>query len=314
MGPAGLQADLVLQGGGVKGIALVGAIAALEEAGYTFRRVAGTSAGSIVGSFVAAGLTAAEIRDVVETLEYRRFRDKSRLHKVPLIGQPLALWLQQGLYAGDYVRSIVADNLADHGVRTFADLRESDEDSSLAPDQRFRLVVHASDVSRSRLLRLPWDYRPGFDLDPAEQVVADAVRASVSIPFFFTPVKLRPSKGDLSWLVDGGMLSNFPIDVFDRTDGKPPRWETIGIRLSAEVAAGAVDHRVRGVLTLSEAMFETLMSWYDLAHINDPAVIARTIFVDTTGYRATDFSITREDQDRLYENGRTAAQRWLATR
>src|SRR3954468_20895371 len=126
MGPAGLQADLVLQGGGVKGIALVGAIAALEEAGYTFRRVAGTSAGSIVGSFVAAGLTAPEIREVVETLDYRRFRDKSKLHKVPLVGRPLALWLQQGLYAGEYVRSIVADNLADHGVRTFADLRESD--------------------------------------------------------------------------------------------------------------------------------------------------------------------------------------------
>ena len=49
-------ADLVLEGGGVKGIALVGAISVLEERGYQFRRVAGTSAGAIVGALVAAML------------------------------------------------------------------------------------------------------------------------------------------------------------------------------------------------------------------------------------------------------------------
>ena len=52
-------ADLVLEGGGVKGIALVGAISVLEERGYEFRRVAGTSAGAIVGSLVAANARAA---------------------------------------------------------------------------------------------------------------------------------------------------------------------------------------------------------------------------------------------------------------
>ena len=49
-------ADLVLEGGGVKGIALVGAISVLEERGYQFRRVAGTSAGAIVGALEAAML------------------------------------------------------------------------------------------------------------------------------------------------------------------------------------------------------------------------------------------------------------------
>jgi NTE family protein len=47
-------ADSVLEGGGVKAIALVGAISILEERGYQLRRVAGTSAGAIVGSLVAA--------------------------------------------------------------------------------------------------------------------------------------------------------------------------------------------------------------------------------------------------------------------
>ena len=70
-----------------------------------------------------------------------------------------------------------------------------------------------------------------------DQLVADAVRASMSIPFFYEPLRFRRRDADgkqvVSVMVDGGMLSNFPIDVFDRTDGKPPRWPTFGIKLSA---------------------------------------------------------------------------------
>ena len=63
------------------------------------------------------------------------------------------------------------------------------------------------------------DYRR-VGLDPDEQPVADAVRASMSIPFFFRPVSLRATSGLTSTLVDGGLLSNFPIDSLDRTDGE----------------------------------------------------------------------------------------------
>ena len=52
------KADLVLEGGGVKGIGLLGAVLALADAGYTFPRVAGTSAGAIVTALVAAYQTA----------------------------------------------------------------------------------------------------------------------------------------------------------------------------------------------------------------------------------------------------------------
>ena len=68
----------MLEGGGVKGIGLIGAISVLEEAGYTFRRVAGTSAGAIIGSFLAAGMSAADLREVITNLDYRRFRDAHR--------------------------------------------------------------------------------------------------------------------------------------------------------------------------------------------------------------------------------------------
>src|SRR4029077_7764086 len=264
-----LRADLVLEGGGVKGIGLVGALSVLEEAGYRFERVAGTSAGSIVGSLVAAGMTSAEMYDVMTSLDYRRFRDATLLTRIPLVGQLLSLSIHQGVYEGGYVESFVADRLREKGVTTWGDLRSDDPGSSLPPDHQYKLVVHVSDVTQSALLRLPWMFQSRFGIAPDDEPVADAVRASSSIPFFFRPKKLKNRAGETSWLVDGGMLSNFPIDVFDRTDGQPSRWPTIGIKLSAERSPGTGGRKVTGLITLGKALVGTLTSWYDLMHIND---------------------------------------------
>src|SRR4051812_18106702 len=68
-------ADLVLEGGGVKGIGLVGAISVLEDRGWTFNRVAGTSAGAIVGALVAAGFTGGELTSIMSEVDYLKFRD-----------------------------------------------------------------------------------------------------------------------------------------------------------------------------------------------------------------------------------------------
>lgn len=306
------RADLVLEGGGVKGIGLVGAISVLEEAGYTFARVAGTSAGALVGSLVAAGMSSARMHDVMEALDYTKFSDETLIDHVPLIGKELSLLIDHAMYKGDYVRTWIAAQLAGAGVHTFADLAEDDPASSLPADQRYRLVVNASDVSRGQLLRLPWSYRPDFGLDPHAQRVADAVRASVSIPFFFQAVQLKPAMGKPSTVVDGGMLSNFPVAIFDRTDGKPPRWPTIGVKLSARQPADMIRHHIEGDLSLAEAMLGTMMGWYDQMHLDDPGVVARTIFVDTTGVVATDFAITAAQRLQLFDNGQRAARAWLA--
>jgi NTE family protein len=69
-------ADLVLSGGGVKGIGLVGAVVALMDAGYRAQRVSGTSAGSIVGAVVAA----ASMGDQLSPEESRACA-AARLHK-----------------------------------------------------------------------------------------------------------------------------------------------------------------------------------------------------------------------------------------
>jgi len=313
-----MHTDLVLEGGGVKGIGLVGAVAGLHEGGYRFdgpARIAGTSAGAIAGALVAAGTPVAELEQVMRDLDYRRFRDAGRLGRLKT-AKAVALLTTLGLYRGDYLHRWITDQLAKRGVRTFADLRISDDpDSALPPERSYKLVVIVSDVSCGRMLRLPWDYHH-YGLDPDAQLVADAVRASASIPFFFRPAKLgKPGSKDVSYCTDGGMLSNFPVDLFDRRDGSRPRWPTFGVKLSGRPVPDAERSRnakpIRGLLDLSIALVETMASAHDRLHLDDQAVIDRTVFVDTFGVKATEFGLSEETQQRLYDSGRKAAKEFL---
>jgi NTE family protein len=307
----GRCADIVLEGGGVKGIALVGALAVLEERGYRFSRVAGTSAGAIVGALVAADMPTDEMVKIMEELDYGRFQDARGLARLGPAGQALSLLTANGIYRGDYLRDWLAERLADHGVRTFADLRGQDPDTSLPPTMDYRLVVMVSDITQGALRRLPWDYdRYGCKAD--DVAVVDAVRASMSIPFFYRPVKLTDRRTDTRcWLVDGGMLSNFPVACFDRSDDRRPRWPTLGIKLSDRPVDGAAAFNVRGVLSMTWAMAGTMMGFHDRIHLDEEDVVARTIFVNTEGVRATDFGLDKATQRRLYDRGRRAAERFL---
>jgi NTE family protein len=306
------DADLVLEGGGVKGIALVGAVTVLEERGYRFHRVAGTSAGAIVGALIAAGVPARDLRRVVQQLDYRRFQDGGWLTRLGAPGRWLTLLVHHGVHPGDHLRDWLRAALGEHGVRTFGDLRLLDPGCDAPPPERHRLVVMASDLTHGRLRRLPWEYER-YGLDPDEVEVVDAVRASMAIPFFFRPVKLHDRvAGERAWLVDGGMLSSFPVDVFDRRDGQRPRWPTLGIKLSARAdAAQGVRHRITGLWSMGRAMLGTMTGFYDRIHLDRADVRARTIFVDTMKVRSTDFDLDRPTQQRLYDNGRRAAERFL---
>jgi NTE family protein len=308
------SADLVLEGGGVKGLGLVGAVSALEGAGYRFARVAGTSAGAIVGCLIAAGVGAQGLKDIMAGLEYPCFRDGGDfLTHLGRVGQGVDLLFSKGIYKGEYLHTWIADQLARAGVRTFADLRQDDPESALPPERRYRLVVMISDVSRGVLVRLPWDYAR-YGRDPDEQPVADAVRASASLPFFFEPMILTDQEtNSTSYLVDGGALSNFPIDVFDRTDGQPPRWPTLGVKLSARPGANQVAHRVGDTLSLVKALISTMMNGHDQMHLDDVCTQRRTIFVDTFSIQAADFDISPADQQRLFDSGSGAAGTFLAS-
>jgi NTE family protein len=313
------QSDLVCEGGGVKGIGLTGAALRLHEAGYTFPRIAGTSAGAVVGAVLAALQAAGEpldrAGDVARSLDYRRFRDSGRVGRLlgPLgfLADTASLLVESGLYEGSYVRDWIRGVLADLGVRTFGDLRENDPGSALPAQRAYRLVVTASDLSRQRLVRLPWDY-PDYGLDPDDVLVADAVRTSASIPFFFEPVQMRTPQGT-STLVDGALLSNYPLGIFDRDDGRPARWPTLGIRLTSALGEPRGGEPVRGPVSLALAIVQTTLEASQAQHVEGTCDVDRSIFVDTSQVSVIDFDITPAQQESLYVAGRQAADTFLST-
>lgn len=314
------DADLVLEGGGVKGSALVGAITEMvsRPEPYVFHRVAGTSAGAIVASLLAAGLTPARITTVMEDLDFSKFEDEAALFAhMPHIGAAFGFVFKEGMYLGDFLHQWLTETLAANGVRTWADLKQDDPGSALPPEQRYKLVVIVSDVSRGLMLRLPWDYRELLGVDPDTQLVADAVRASASIPFFFRPFRMATDAAVVGHseivCTDGGMLSNYPIDIFDRRDDAKSRWPTLGIKLSARMSVNeALWSPDADSFQLAKSLLSTMLGAHDRVHVDDPAFASRTIFIDTTGFSVTDFQLTSEDKATLFGRGVTGATKFLA--
>jgi NTE family protein len=313
-------ADLVLSGGGVKFMGLVGALAGLMDAGYSAYRASGVSAGSVVAVISAAAsqgdqLTSEQVRELALSVPLSKWRDAG---PVPILGSAWGLARESAMYRGDVAHNWVRSELKNLGVTMFGDLALDDD--QLPPEQRYKVVITVADVTRAQLVRLPWDYQRVYGLDPDEQVVATAVRASMAIPFFYPPVTLTSTAGLTSTLVDGGVLSNFPVDSLDRTDGKPPRWPTFGITVIPKLAEG-VDQvfpalrplRFLRQSALLESLFTTMLVGHDQAHLSQPWVSARTIPVASTDVSVLDFGISRSRLEELHDRGYGAAQTFLAT-
>lgn len=186
-------------------------------------------------------------------------------------------------------------------MRTFGDLRTGEQPEQFA----WSLVVTASDLSRRRLVRIPWDLST-YGIDPDDFSVARAVHASSAIPYVFEPVRVAGA----TW-VDGGLLSDFPVQLFDRPDGQP-RWPTFGIRLSARPGIPPT-HPVHGPVSLGLAAIETLVSNQDNAYIDDPCTVRRTVFVAADEVSPIDFDITVQQREALYQRGLQAGQQFLQT-
>jgi len=314
---AARDCDLVCEGGGVKGIGLAGAWEALEAENYRPRRVAGTSAGAITAALIAAGYTAAELKEVVLSLDFRQFEDRGWEDRIPLLHNPLSLLLDQGVYEGERFLEWMREMLSRKNVSTFADLKSGDDD----PVHAYKLQVIVSDISARKLLVLPRD-AADLGLDPDELDVALAVRMSMSIPIFFEPVRIHNEQ--TNWqhvLVDGGMLSNFPVWLFD-CQGRDPKWPTFGLLLVEPNPRTSIADRLpepehaprgaRGLVQLLTGMVHTMMEAHDRLYVQK-ADFARTIGIPTLGVGTTEFAIPRARALELYESGRKAGADFLAT-
>ncbi|PLR87557.1 MULTISPECIES: patatin-like phospholipase family protein [Bacillus] len=283
--------DGVFSGGGIKGFALIGAYKEVEKRGFRFVRVAGTSAGSIVAALVTAGYTSDEIFKRLDELDLSAFMDP----RTTLLPFPIAKWLliywRLGLYKGNALEKWIAEQLMVKGLRTFSDL----------PPNTLRVI--ASDLSNGRLLVLPDDL-PRFGIDPGSFPIAKAIRMSCSLPFFFEPVKLKTGS-ETNIIVDGGVLSNFPMWLFDKEHIKKVR-PVLGIKISHHVL-DRPKHKISNALQLYEALFETMKDAHDARYISRNYA-RNIIFIPTKGFLATEFQLTEEKKRALMQLGKECAQ------
>ena len=289
-----MKIDGVFSGGGIKGFALIGAIQEIEKRGFQFERVAGTSAGSIVAAFIAAGYGSSEMEQLLDELDLTKFLDARKM----IIPFPLAKWLfvywKLGLYKGIELEKWIEEKLAAKGVRTFSDL----------PPQSLRII--ASDLSNGRLMVLPDDLVK-YGIPPESFSIAKAVRMSCSIPYFFEPVKLKSMDG-VNVIVDGGVLSNFPMWLFDRENVQKLR-PVIGIKLSADEYEHE-KHQIKNAIQLFGALFETMKDAHDSRYVSRQHA-KNIIFVPSEGALSTEFHLTDEKKHELFELGREAAKNFF---
>ncbi|MBI0576311.1 patatin-like phospholipase family protein [Neobacillus cucumis] len=289
-----MKIDGVFSGGGIKGFALIGACEEIENQGFQFERVAGTSAGSIVAALLAAGYSSKEIYQLLEELDITTMLDARKT----LLPFSLAKWLfvyfKLGLYKGNAFEKWMTEKLEAKGIRTFSDL----------PPKKLRVV--ASDLSNGRLIVLPDDLEK-YGITPGSFSIAKAIRMSCSIPYFFEPVKMRSIEG-IDVIVDGGVLSNFPMWLFDTDDGKIKR-PVIGIKLSTSEYEHQ-KHKIQNGIQLFGALFETMKDAHDARYISKKHA-RNIIFIPAEGVNLIEFGLTDEKKQKIVEIGRAHAEKFL---
>jgi NTE family protein len=293
------KVDAVFEGGGVKGIGLIGALTVVEENGYGWGNLAGTSAGAIVASLVAAGYRAPELKTLVGGLDYNKFKQETVLDRVPILGPLLNLILKRGVYSGDYLENWIGECLAAKGIKTFGQLVVPGETEAR---YRYKLQVITSDITSGSLVILPQGLSQ-YGIDPDSFPVAQAVRMSMSIPFFFESVRYQNAD-----FVDGGILSNFPVWLFDSPG--IPEWPTFGFKF-VEPEDGR-PNSTKTPFGLAKAVFSTMMEAHDKLHVENEDFL-RTIAIPTLGVQATDFGLSGQRCDALFQSGRQAALEFFKT-
>jgi NTE family protein len=274
--------NLVFKGGGVLGIAYAGALTVLEQNNILaqIQRVAGTSAGAITAALVALRYNAAEILSIVQATDFKSFEDKFN---------PLRVATQYGLYEGDAFLEWMQTRITNKGLAstaTFADFKTAG---------MLDLHVFSTDLNIQNVKEFSFATTPNVP-------VAEAVRASMSIPLFFRAWQFSNNNPDNHIYVDGGMVYNYPIRVFDV--GNVPNPQTIGCFLTnlnntPTPSNLGYDHLIDYVKTT----FDTILNAQNINYFQDPADKSRTVNIDNLGISATNFGLTQQQETDLYNSG-----------
>ena len=358
----GLQyVDLVQEGGGVMGIALVGYIYVLEQMGIRFFSLAGTSAGSINTALLAAlggpdKEKCAKILEILATQDFSEFVDggddarqlmesllsRNRLRKwinvtFGILRNLDEIFFQKGLNPGsvfqEWLQSTTGSVKLGETRRRMNDfpnlyLRKKQGNVPFNNPQA-KLAIVATDITTETKVVFP-EMAELYYAQPDEELLADIVRASMSLPIFFDPVQLDISQlrllrddyvqkwrtmaryyGELPdkvMLVDGGVMSNFPIDIFhDRT--RVPTRPTFGVKLGID----RINTRnINSMAALFMSCFDGARNIRDFEFLKNNDDFKHLVaYVDTKGFNWLDFQISDERKKELFVRGAEAAKEFL---
>jgi NTE family protein len=213
--------NLALEGGGIRGLAYAGSLQVLEQKDILshIEKVAGSSAGAIAGLMISLGYNSKEIDSILQILKIQEFNDGKNI-----FGKIRRIKREYGVYRGDKFEEWLADLIyhkTGNSNTTFLQLHQLHE-----KDKEYRdLYCTGTNISRQVLEIFSWEKWPQMKLKTA-------VHISSCIPFYFKPVALDSFGNEVpiadtsvnyDLYVDGGMLCNYPINMFDSsTDGLNP--------------------------------------------------------------------------------------------
>ncbi|MBC7867961.1 MAG: patatin-like phospholipase family protein [Gloeobacteraceae cyanobacterium ES-bin-316] len=320
--------NLVLEGGGTRGLAYAGVFSVLEEKGILkkIEKVAGTSAGSIAGMMISIGYNATEIDSVMKELAIQKFNDG----KGGVLGKYRRFKKDFGIYKGKVFEKWLKE-LINHKtgkpLLTFEELHQLHLQNNFYKD----FYCTGTNLSKQRLEIFSHRHTPSMPL-------ALAVRISGGIPLYFEPVALdnqlqKIKKSDttsfVNYYVDGGMLSNYPISIFDTCEDYTDNplfctdlkfnIETIGIKLerpqqidslrnnSIMIPGYEIKKLSQYMAAFSNLLMESLSRKYPRLE-NEKG---RTIYVSQGTISSKIRKTKEQDKLLLYENGVKAANDFL---
>ena len=284
--------NLVLSGGGVLGISYVSSLRVLDEHGIlkNIQKYAGVSVGSILIGALACGASIDYLEKVFKMVDFNNFRDENNiLFKIS------GFFKRFGYYRGDklmkWYRSIIQE-LTSNGDITLGEIYQK---------YGKEIVIVATNVDKRKSEYFTTKTHP-------EMSLVQAVRISASYPFFFETVKYN---NDI--YIDGGLLNNYPISIFDNESEFS---ETLGLKLTTSSDLEHINNPIdRPPKSTSDYIFTIVQMLLSLAlrtHI-DTVDLKRTVMINTKTISSMNFNITEQDKEFLIQQGRLDTERFLQT-
>lgn len=327
--------NLVMEGGGIRGVAYGGALEELDKQGILrgIERVGGTSAGAIQAALLAVGYTPAEIVQVVNSTPIQRFNDGRFI----FFGGSHRLMKQYGWYRGDAFAKYLTELVARKTGRPDLTLSELHELARQQPGRYRDLYTTGTNLTTQRVQIFSYESHPAMR-------VADAVRISMSIPMYFRAMLLdaegrviqgKPAKGQpVQVLVDGGVLANYPLDLFDKPRYLPAgpaavpdargnvfNPETLGLRLdrAEQIALDTVatgrqalaPYDIHDLPTYIGALYTLTEESLNPTQAKD---WSRTISISTQGVEPKIRRMPEAEKQMLMDSGRRGVQAFMARR